>query len=124
MSAAILQGVPATTLDTDIWIDLPERSYMRVLNLSRNLGATVLAKTAIALADESLVNFLYRVDGLNTFDWEYRRGVKVRWMSEEVVVLPLARIIKSKEAIRRPKDLAHLPLLNQTLKLKKKLRQR
>ena len=23
MSGAILQGVPATTLDTDLWIDLP-----------------------------------------------------------------------------------------------------
>ena len=23
MSAAILQGVPATTLDTDIWVELP-----------------------------------------------------------------------------------------------------
>lgn len=23
MSAAILQGVPATTLDTELWIDLP-----------------------------------------------------------------------------------------------------
>jgi hypothetical protein len=31
MSAAILQGAPATTLDTDLWIDLPERQYVRVL---------------------------------------------------------------------------------------------
>src|SRR5579859_8308015 len=28
MSAAILQGVPATTLDTDIWVDLPSRQYI------------------------------------------------------------------------------------------------
>lgn len=33
MSAAILQGVPATTLDTDLWIDLPERQYARVAHL-------------------------------------------------------------------------------------------
>jgi hypothetical protein len=35
-------------------------------------------------------------------------------------LLPLQRIITSKKHIRRPKDIAHLPLLNQTLKLKKK----
>ncbi len=27
MSAAVLQGVPATTLDTDIWLDLPARLF-------------------------------------------------------------------------------------------------
>jgi hypothetical protein len=37
MSGAILQGVPATTLDTDFWIDLPSRQYMRVLNLCAHL---------------------------------------------------------------------------------------
>jgi len=31
MSAAILQGVPATTLDTDLWLDLPPRQSIRVL---------------------------------------------------------------------------------------------
>ena len=40
MSAAILQGASATTLDTDIWIDLPEPQYMRVLNLCRKLSPT------------------------------------------------------------------------------------
>lgn len=35
MSAAILQGVPATTLDTDLWINLPERQYVRVRTICR-----------------------------------------------------------------------------------------
>jgi len=38
MSAAILQGCPATTLDTDLWIDLPPREYMRVLRLCLKPG--------------------------------------------------------------------------------------
>jgi hypothetical protein len=37
----------------------------------------------------------------------------------QICVLSLQRIIASKKYIRRPKDIAHLPLLNQTLKLKK-----
>jgi hypothetical protein len=32
MSAAILQGCPATTLDTDLWMDLPPHGYMRLVN--------------------------------------------------------------------------------------------
>ena len=38
MTAAVLQGAPVTTFDVDLWIDLPRREYMRVMNvaLSRN----------------------------------------------------------------------------------------
>ena len=114
-----MQGVPATTLDTDLWIDLPSRQYMRVLEIARELGATVLAPTAIALPDDTMVNFLYRVDGLKSFRAEARKAVRVRWLGTEVNVVPLASIIRSKEFVAREKDIAHLPLLRQTLKLKK-----
>ena len=45
MAAAILQGVPATTLDTDIWVDVPERHYLRFIDLSLKLGATMVGQT-------------------------------------------------------------------------------
>jgi len=45
MSSAILQGVPASTLDTDLWIDLPERQYMRLINLGLSAGATMAPRT-------------------------------------------------------------------------------
>ena len=61
MSGAILQGVPATTLDTDLWIDLPSRSYMRMINLARAQGATMAANTVVELVDGALVDF--RLDG-------------------------------------------------------------
>ena len=65
MSAAILQGVPVTTLDTDIRIDLPERQYVKVLAVCRSLGGETLARTVVSRRDDTLVNFLYRVDGLD-----------------------------------------------------------
>src|SRR6059036_2808346 len=74
MSGAILQGVPATTLDTDLWIDLPSRQYMRVLNLCRRLGAQIRANTVVDLSDGSTVNFLYEVHGLRSFRFEYARA--------------------------------------------------
>jgi len=66
------------------------------------------------------VNFLYRVDGLKNFADEYERTEVLEWLGRQIRVLPLQRIIASKKHIRRPKNIAHLPLLKQTLKLKKK----
>ena len=120
MSAAILQGVPATTLDTDLWIDLPPRQYMQVLRLCTSLGATVRANTVVDLVDGSTVNFLYRVDGLNSFKREFKDALKMQWLGTRVAVLPLARIYRSKKFVGRPKDLAHLPLLQQTMKLRQR----
>jgi hypothetical protein len=114
--------VPATTLDTDIWIDLPSRQYMRMLNLCRQLGATVRANTLVDLKDGSTVNFLYEVHGLRGFQYEYQRAKRVKWLQTEVAVLPLERIYASKRFVGRPKDLAHLPLLEQTMRLKRRLR--
>ena len=120
MSAAILQGCPATTLDTDLWIDLPPRQYMTVLRLCIKLGAEVRANTVVELEDGSLVNFLYRVDGLLSFAREFQGARRLKWLGTTVAVLPLARILLSKRTVGRPKDLAHLPLLEQTIRLRKR----
>jgi hypothetical protein len=122
MSGAILQGVPATTLDTDIWLDLPTRQYMRIIKLCLRQGAQVRANTVVDLSDGSTVNFLYEVHGLRGFGPEYQRAKKLAWLGMVVAVLPLERIYASKKFVGRPKDLAHLPLLEQTLKLRSHLR--
>lgn len=111
MSAAVLQGVPYTTLDTDIWVNLPPRQYIRVLNLCRSRKATVVANTVVILQDGTTVNFLYRVDGLGTFLSEFRKALKLKWLGRTVRVLPLERILQSKKIVGRPKDLAHIPIL-------------
>jgi len=122
MSGAILQGVPATTLDTDVWLDLPARQYMRVINLCLRQGAQARGNTVVDLSDGSTVNFLYEIHGVGSFSYEYQRAKKLAWLGTEVRVLPLERIYASKKFVGRPKDLAHLPLLEQTLKLHKHLR--
>lgn len=124
MSAAILQGVPATTLDTDLWIDLPPRDYIKVLRLCLRLGATVRANTVVDLSDGSIVNFVYETHGLRSFQAEFRTAKKISWLGTSVRVLPLERIYESKKLIGRPKDIAHLPLLKQTIALQRRLRLR
>ena len=111
MSAAVLQGVPYSTLDTDIWIHLPPRQYIRVLNICRALQADIVANTVVILKDGTTVNFLYRVDGVNAFLGEFRKAVKLEWLGRTVRVLPLERILQSKTVVGRPKDLAHIPIL-------------
>ena len=120
MTAAILQGVPCTTLDTDLWIDLPARQYMIVLNLCRKLGATIIANTVVALADDTLVNFVYRVDGLRDFASEYKSARVIKWLGLRVRLLPLERVYASKKFIGRPKDIAHLPLLEAAMGMSKR----
>ena len=120
MSGAILQGVPATTLDTDIWIDLPPRHYIHILNLCVGLGAQVRANTVVELVDGTAVNFLYEMHGLRSFRAEYAGAKRLSWLGVTVAVLPLERIYASKKFVGRPKDIAHLPLLEQTMKLRRR----
>lgn len=119
MSAAILQGVPASTLDTDLWVDLPSRQYMTINNLCLKLGATIIRNTVVLLKDESLVNFCYHIDGLDGFDREYAKAILLPMENQRVPVMPLQSILKSKQSIRRNKDLTHIQLIRQTLKCQK-----
>ncbi len=116
MSAAVLQGVPATTFDTDIWIDLPPRQYMRVINLAIRLGAELHANTVVVFPDDTIVNFLFTVNGLKSFRTERKGSVLISWFKKrKVPVLSLEQILRSKRFIQRPKDLAHIPLLEKVI---------
>lgn len=122
MTAAIMQGAPCVTLDADLWIDVPERQYTRLINLSLRLGATMVRQTVVALTDEKLVNFCYRIGGVASFSTEYRRAKLMEWEGSVVRVLPLERVIRSKEAADRGKDRAVLPLLRDIAASRKRLR--
>ena len=122
MTGAILQGAPGVTFDTDLWMDLPERQYLRLVNLASRLDAPMVRQTVVALRDGRLVNFRY--SGVASFATEYRRALPYVFEEVEVRVLPLDRIIRSKEATGRLKDLAVLPILRDIAASHKKLRLR
>ncbi|MGV3754861.1 MAG: hypothetical protein ACO1QS_05725 [Verrucomicrobiota bacterium] len=120
MSAAVAQGVMANTLDIDLWIDLPSRQYMRVMNLAKGLGATLAAKTVVYLEDGVPVNFVYEVTGLGKFASERKHTVTTTLYGHQIPVLKLERILKSKEAIRRDKDELHILHIREFLRLRRK----
>jgi len=121
MTAAVYQGVMLNTMDTDIWVDLPSRQYVRLWNLIRSQGGSALSPTLYVLADGKVVNFLFAVTGLRTFAAEYRKALTVRLEGMPVRILPLARILKSKKAVLRDKDLVHIPHIERVLRAQKKL---
>lgn len=119
MSAANLQGVLASTVDVDVWISLPPRQYVRVINLCRKLKATVQSPNKVFLSDETPVDFIYELGGLQSFEKEFLRARKLPFHGLKISVLPLERICKSKEVAARDKDKLHILLIRQVLKLKK-----
>jgi hypothetical protein len=122
MTAANLQGVPGSTIDVDLWLDLSSRHYMRAINLALRAGAQAVRNTVVELADGTLVNFIYEVTGLPEFGRVIGKAQKMNWDGIEVAVLPLDLIVKSKEAIRRPKDLLHIELIRQRLAVIKRIK--
>ncbi|HXS69061.1 MAG TPA: hypothetical protein VN761_09485 [Candidatus Polarisedimenticolia bacterium] len=115
MTAANLQGVPGSTIDVDLWLDLPARQYMKAVNIAVQSGAQVVRNTVVELVDGTLVNFVYEVTGLPEFARVIKKARKMKWNGMQVAVLPLELIKKSKAAIRRPKDLLHIKLIEQRL---------
>ena len=103
MTAAILQGTPSTTLDVDLWINLPPRQYIRIPNLCRSLGAEIVANTVVVFDGQLTVNFLYQIVGLKSFNFEYSHAKRLKWQGETFAVLPLHRVYKSKKAADRLK---------------------
>ena len=116
MSAARIQGVLASTIDVDIWIDLPPRRYMHVINLCLRAGATFGRNTVVYLEDGTPLNFVYEVTGLRSFAEEYPRAKWYDFHSHHIAVLPLTRIYRSKEEIGRDKDKLHMVLIRQFLR--------
>jgi hypothetical protein len=123
MSAAVVQGVMGTTMDVDIWIDLPLRQYMRVQNIARSLGCAVGANTVVYAQDGTPVNFIFGdVAGIGSFKAESRHIKKMFFRGKKIPVLKLERILKSKETLRRDKDLAHIIQIRELLKCRRFLK--
>jgi len=122
LAAAALQGAPAVTQDVDLWFrSLPDQGLMRAL---AKVGASYLPPTAstpplLAGAGTELFDVVVHMHGLESFEKEAGQAVLIRIDRVELPVLPLARIIVSKKATGRPKDLSILPALEDTLRARR-----
>jgi hypothetical protein len=122
MSAAIVQGVMETTLDVDLWIDLPSRQSMRVQNIARATGCTPARSTVVYTPDGTPINFIFEVGGLGSFGAEFKHARKMAFRGKKIPVLKLERILKSKETGRRDKDLPHIIHIRKLLRCRRALK--
>lgn len=101
MTAAVLQGAPVTTFDVDLWIDLPPRQSMRMINLARDLGAEMIANTIVVFPGDLTVNFIYKVTGLASFASEIKQVRRLNWMGR-LSIRAAARTHLCQQEGRRP----------------------
>jgi hypothetical protein len=118
--AAIEQGAPLMTVDYDLWVCLPERQYVRLV---QRQGGTIRARTVYELSDGTQVNAVFNPDGLRSFNAEWRISRWGKLDNVRIKVLPLRRVIASKRSANRDKDRAVLPILERTLRLARQLKQ-
>ncbi|MDQ3033117.1 MAG: nucleotidyltransferase [Myxococcota bacterium] len=116
MSAAILQGVPGTTQDVDLWFE--SLADHRIGEVARQVGgfwATRMNPPMLGGLLSDRFDVVVRMSGLEDFDSEYARARTEVVSGVAVKVLPLERIVVSKRAAGRPKDALAVRLIEDAL---------
>jgi hypothetical protein len=103
MGAALVEGAHGTTQDLDLWFG--SNDFRAVGEAARRAGGFYTDRVDVVLSAQ----------GLDSFEAEYSRAREYDLDGLRVRVLPLERVIASKRAASRAKDLAQLPLLEAAL---------
>jgi hypothetical protein len=121
-AAAALQGAPIVTQDVDLWFeDFRDPGIERALKKVGGILVPSFGENPPTFAGRSvkLFNVVLTMHGLDAYSAEKKNSFQVALGSVKVRVLSLERIIRSKETVRRPKDLLVLPVLRDTLRVLK-----
>jgi hypothetical protein len=126
-AAAAIQGAPVTTVDFDFLIRDTARSVAKIRSFARELGASAVmpyepaSRMVRVSSAEIQVDLLPRLYGVrSSFESLRSRSTTVRVGSETLLVASLEDVLKSKRAAGRKKDVAVLPILEDTLREKNK----
>lgn len=122
MGAAVLEGAPIATQDLDIWFE--STADERVRQAAEDAGGFWISGFGMqppAFGGSGLdrLDVVLTAHGLDAFAAEYERAIVCEIEGVSLRVLPLDRIIASKRATNRSKDLAQLPALEATLLARK-----
>ncbi|OGD08962.1 MAG: hypothetical protein A2Y86_03065 [Candidatus Aminicenantes bacterium RBG_13_62_12] len=126
-AAAALQGAPVVTQDIDLWFqDFNDPKIREAVKAVGGAWVPSVGLNPPMLAGEGLKLFdiVLSMHGLDEFSKEVRHSFIMAVGPTRVRVLKLERIIKSKEAVKRPKDLLILPSLRNALTAIKNKRKR
>lgn len=116
MSAAILQGVPGTTQDVDLWFEsLGDERIGEAARAAGGFWVTRLSPPMLGGGLGERFDVVLTMSGLDAFATEYPAARTETLAGVEVRVLPLERIAVSKRAAARSKDALALKLIEETL---------
>lgn len=122
LASAALQGAPIVTKDVDLWFrDISDKKLQNIIKKSGGIYVPPIEMNPPALAgkDFNLLDIVMHVHGIGSFDEEYKNRIKIRVAGVMLRLLPLESVIRSKEMLRREKDILVLPALKDTLMAKK-----
>ncbi len=121
LSAAALQGAPVVTQDVDLWFkDLNDPGIRKALKKVDGVFVSSISQNPPMFAGDSvkLFDIVVHMHGLNSFKEEAKSAEKMKLAGVLILVLPLARIIKSKQALGRPKDKMVMRVLKDAIRAK------
>jgi predicted nucleotidyltransferase len=130
-AAAALQGAPVTTDDLDFMFRATAQNVRKLQKLAELLSATVSSPYyplsdlyRLSAAETVQVDMMGRVHGIRSFESLRSRADEVRIGNQRLLVARLDDIIKSKRAAGRRKDMASLPVLEETLREQKAVKKK
>jgi predicted nucleotidyltransferase len=120
VSAAVLQGATTATQDVDLWFEtLDDPGIAEAARAAGGVwipggfGARPPAIGGEALGDR--FDVVVHMHGLASFNAEYQAAKEMTVDGIPLRVLPLERIIESKRALGRKRDIAQIPALEEAL---------
>ena len=124
-----MQGAPVTTQDLDLLLRETAKNEEKIARFCVAMGAAQPVAIGALTHARTILGATYPIDllfdeiaGGLTFESVRSRSERIPLGDMVATVASLADVIRSKEAANRPKDLAALPILRETLAVKAALR--
>ena len=123
-AAAAIHGAPVTTLGFDFMFTMTPANLRKLKAVARSLGAMILrayypVSKLYRVMDDATglqADFMPAIHGVRSFEGLRSRAVEREIDGQTLLVASLDDIIASKKAAGRDRDLAVLPVLEQTRK--------
>ncbi len=127
-AAAALQGAPVMTQDLDFFVRATVRNEQKLARVAKRLGLSLsrpfqpVSEIMRAEGREMVLDFVFRLGPGQSFEGVRSRAVRIPVGAHRARVARLEDVIRAKRAANRPRDRAALPLLEETLQVRKALR--
>ena len=126
--AALLQDAPVLTQDVDLLVRDTPSNRRKLRDLARRMGGvgphpiSELTRNERITGTDVPIDVLFdRISGNLRFEALKKRAVHISFGKHALLAASLKDVIRSKEATGRPKDVAALPILQDTLRVRRAL---